>query len=115
MLNDVAPIFNILHKPKSVASTIQMLHSRTGQGSAACMSGILFPISFLLGFIIINNVENFQGPVATNLSLRHYGRLLFTSLDIYRTHQGHQQYHTHLRHSSELARPGLSNYPHMTS
>lgn len=52
------------------------------------MSGILFPISFLLGFIIINNVENFQGPVATNLSLRPYGLLFFTSLDIYSNTSG---------------------------
>lgn len=47
------------------------------------MSGILFPVSFLLGFIIIDNVENFQGPVATNLALRPYGLWLSISLDIY--------------------------------
>ena len=52
------------------------------------MSGISFPVVFLLGFIIIDNVENFRGPVATDLSLWPYGLLLSISLDIYSNTSG---------------------------
>lgn len=65
--------FNFLHEPKPV----QMLHSCTVLDSIACMSDILFPIGFLLGFIIINNIEKSQGTRATNLSLQPYLLLLF--------------------------------------